>query len=219
MATSDFVDRRSWRWFGAALFGVVLALAACGGGSDPAATTTLATFAPAAATTPVTPAATAPAALVKTGAKVVVANASRVNGAAGRMSKQLQEDGFTMGTPTNAGGNFQKIETTKIFYVAGDAAAQAVANTLKTVLGVGQIEVLEMPTPAPTETGELEAGNTVLVVLGNDTADKTLATLQGATAPATQTTPAPAAGGTTVTTSTTVAPAGSTPAAGSTATS
>lgn len=106
---------------------------------------------------------------VTTGALVVVANASTVDGAAGRFSTALEAAKFTMGEPTNA---TSKTDTTKVYYVAADANAKPVADYLASLLGGVAVE--EMPTPAPVNGGVLAEGVTVLVLLGSDKADKTL---------------------------------------------
>jgi len=127
---------------------------------------------------------------VRTGAVVVVANASGVQGSATAMSTALEGAGYTMGEPGNTNGG--QLSASVVYYVAGDTAAQAVANTV--AKDMGGISVEEMPTPPPFD-GEL-GGATVLVMVGTDTAGKTLADLAPQTAVSA---PAPA-GGTTTTT-------------------
>jgi hypothetical protein len=118
------------------------------------------------------------------GASVMVANASRVDGGAGRLSDRLAAVGFSM----VAAGNSTEgpLDTTKIYFDAANPAAQAVAESIKVALGGGAIEVLAVPTPPPIESGDL-AGAGVLVAMGNDTADKTLEELQGITTTTTTT--------------------------------
>jgi hypothetical protein len=114
------------------------------------------------------PATTAPPALVTEGAIVVVANGNTVGGSAGRMSETLGTAGYNMGTPVNAG---QTIDDSIIYFDPTNLSAQAVAESVGRTLG--NVSVLTISTPAPTENGSLgEAG--VLVVLGNNQADKTL---------------------------------------------
>ena len=122
--------------------------------------------------TPVTPT------YVTEGAAVLVANASRVDGAAGRMSDRLAAVGFSMVTPGNSTEG--PLETTKIYFDPAVPASQAVAESIKAAFGGGAIEVLPMTVPPPIDTGDL-AGANVLVAMGNDTADKTLDELQGIT--------------------------------------
>lgn len=106
---------------------------------------------------------------VTTGAIVVVANASTVDGAAGRFTTALQAAKFTTGEATNA---TSKTDTSVVYYVASDANAKPVADYLASILG--GIAVEEMPTPAPVNGGVLADGVTVLLLLGSDKADKTL---------------------------------------------
>jgi LytR cell envelope-related transcriptional attenuator len=176
-----------------------LALAACGGGDDDEAeTTTLptnpATFATNPPTLPPTLAPTVPLTAAPTpvqyvteGASVMVTNASRVDGGAGRLSERLAAVGFT----TVAPGNYAlgKLEVSIIYYDPANPAARAVADSLKAAFGGGDIQVVELPVPPPVDTGDaLGAG--VLVAMGNDIADKTLDELQGITPPATTAPPA-----------------------------
>lgn len=127
---------------------------------------------------------------VRTGATVVVANASGISGSAAAMSTALQGAGYMMGTPGDATG--EDLATSVVYYVAGDTAAQAVANTV--ARDMGGLQVAEMPEPPPIQQGL--GGGTVLVMVGTDTAGKTLADLN----PTAVSAPAPA-GGTTTTSS------------------
>ncbi len=118
---------------------------------------------------------------VTAGALVVVANSSHQNGVAKTLSSALQGQGFTMGTPVNGSA---KEAATKIQYKSGDTTAQQVAQSIAVLMGVAApIEV--MPTPValsdPTALGDA----TVLVLLGDDKAGKTLAQMTGAAATAT----------------------------------
>lgn len=166
-----------------------LLVTACGGDDDDAAgdatTTTIGstvTLAPtttrATATTTTVPATTTlpPLELVTEGATVVVANASGIDGAAGRMTDALGAVGFTTGTATNSSEG--QINTSKIYYDPDNEDARAVAESLREALGGGDIEVLELTVPAPTESGEIGDAS-ILVAMGNDTADKSLDELQG----------------------------------------
>ncbi len=171
-----------------------LLLGACGGDDDDAdadaTTTTLSSGAAqqptttrAAATTVATTTTTLPPLdLVTEGATVVVANASRINGAAGRMSDQLEVVGFTMGEAGNSTEG--PLEISKVYYDPANELAKPVADSLREALGGGDIQVVELAVPAPTETGEIGEA-TVLLAMGNDTADKSLDELQGRVAPAT----------------------------------
>lgn len=119
-------------------------------------------------TTTEVPTTTTTVALVTEGATVVVANGNTVGGSAGRMSETLGSAGYNMGTPVNAG---QTIDDSIVYFDPANTSAQAVAESVGRTLG--NVSVLTVSTPAPTESGSLgEAG--VLVVLGNNQADKTL---------------------------------------------
>lgn len=111
---------------------------------------------------------------VTTGASVLVANANTVGGSAGNMTKTLELAGYTMIDPVNASG--PNLTDSIVYYDEAQAAAQDVANSVARDLG--GVEVLVLPTPAPTESGDLgEAG--VLVLLGDAEAGKTLEELSG----------------------------------------
>jgi len=165
-----------------------LALGACGGDDDTSSATVASTDPQVAEPTP-TPQVTAaptPAAtptpttpeVVTEGATVVVANASSVNGAAGRLSERLAAAGFTMGEATNSS---ETLGTTKVYFNASVDGAQAVAESLVVVLGGGDITAEPLPTPAPLSNPETIGDATVLVAMGEDVADKSLDELQGGT--------------------------------------
>jgi len=143
------------------------------GDSTQSATTPVATTIDPSLTTSVAPLPTEPPVTVFTpttqGAKVQVANSSHANGVAGVLSTALQGKGFTMGEPTNGA---TKEAVTKVQYVSGDTAAQAVAQSVAQLMGVATIEVI--PTPPQLQDPSLLADNTVLVLLGDDKAGKTL---------------------------------------------
>jgi len=151
-------------------------IAACGGGDAADTTTTTieaaveTTAAPVETTTTVEVTTTTEVpAIVTEGATVIVANASSVNGSAGRMSELLAAEGFDMGTPTNSTeGN---LGASKIYYI-DDEAALVVAESLVRVFG-GVIQLIEMPTVPPVSSSDIgDAG--VLVALGDDFADQLL---------------------------------------------
>ena len=77
-----------------------------------------------------------------------------------------------------------------VYFVTGDPAAQAVAQSIATDLG--GVVATDMPSPPPVDAGLGTA--TVLVMVGTDTANKTLADLNPAAV-----TPPSAAGDTTTT--------------------
>lgn len=131
---------------------------------------------------------TASAASTKTlsGATIAVANVSGVGGSAAAMSSALETAGYEgVGEPGNGTGADQ--ETSSVYYVAGDAAAEAVARSIATDLG--GVTTAEMPATRPASGGDTDSV-TVLVMLGTDAANKSLSELSGA----------PAVGGATTTT-------------------
>ena len=64
--------------------------------------------------------------MVYTGASIVVANASNVNGAAGRLSDELAALGFELLTPTNGWGPEEELDVTRVYFVPdkGEAVAR-----------------------------------------------------------------------------------------------
>jgi hypothetical protein len=113
--------------------------------------------------------------LVTEGATVVVANSSIAGGAAGQMTAELAEAGFTTGTATNG---TDRLETSVVYFTDAEGA-EAVAESVGVALGGVDVEAI--PDPIPTESGTLE-GAQVLVMLGNAQAARTLDELAGATA-------------------------------------
>lgn len=123
-------------------------------------------------TTPVDslPTSTEPPGLVVTGATVIVANANGTDGSAGLAGRVLNSSaGFAFAEPTNLSSSRDPIDTSEIYYVDGDAAAQTVANSLNAVLG-GALTVQALPEPAPITDGNMK-GATVLLLLGKDFAE------------------------------------------------
>ena len=133
---------------------------------DPLTTTTLSLIPVESTTTVFTP--------QTAGASVIVANSSHANGAAGQLTTALQANGFTMGTPTN-GSTDEAV--TKVQYLTGDTNAQQVAQSVAQLMGVASVEPI--PTPVQLEDPTLLADNTVVVLLGDDKAGKTLAQMTG----------------------------------------
>ena len=173
-----------------------LAVGACGGDDDDDAadstTTTSAGIGTTSTTIPGTTGTTTTVATTSTtapseveyvteGATVVVANASTVDGAAGRMSDRLAAVGYDMGEATNSSEG--QLETSKVYFDPENPDAELVAASLRLALGGGDIELLEMGAPAPVADGDI-GDATVIVAMGNDTADRSLEELQGR-APAT----------------------------------
>lgn len=108
--------------------------------------------------------------LVTEGAVVMVANASGLPGGAARLSDQLASAGFAMNDPTNADGNEERLDVSKVYYLPqGQQAAQSIA------LVMGGVVVGPMPTPAWIEGANAALGNTtVLVMLGKDLAGQVI---------------------------------------------
>ena len=165
-------------------------LGACGGDDDEgdADTSSTTTTSPSVTVSPITepttttttPATTTtppPLELVTEGATVVVANASGINGSAGRMTDALAAVGFTTGTATNSSEG--RLGTSKIYFDPANADAKPVAESLREALGGGDIEVLELTVPAPLSDPETIGDASVLLAMGDDTADKSLDELQG----------------------------------------
>jgi hypothetical protein len=119
------------------------------------------------------PETTAPA-LVTTGTKVQVANASTANGAAGAMTTAVQAKNFEM---AEAVTGTEKVDKTKVLYNADDPNALVVATSLATLFPGA--EVVAQGLPIPTPTGNWAEGSGVLLMLGNDYAAKTLAEISG----------------------------------------
>jgi hypothetical protein len=120
---TGFPHRRR-RGIAAAAFAVLtvtaLGLSSCGGddddgASDSTSTSIAVTVAPSTtATTTVPPTTTTTLDLVTEGATLMVANASRINGAAGRMADQLEVAGFSVDPATNSTEG--PLETTKVYF-------------------------------------------------------------------------------------------------------
>ncbi len=104
------------------------------------------------------------------GSTVVVANGSGISGSAGRMSDLLEAAGFTVGTPTNSTA---EASDSVVYYASDDAKADA--DAVAEVMG--GLTVLPLPDDVPTDSGSLDGD--ILVVLGTNEADKSLADLAG----------------------------------------
>ncbi len=90
--------------------------------------------------------------------KVLVANGSGVNGAAGGTTDALEALGYVTGTPANA----DRVEATVVYYTTG---FQAEAEALAAAIGATPESVTPMPAVAPVD--DLQLAN-VLVHLGPD---------------------------------------------------
>lgn len=121
------------------------------------------------------------------GFTIQVVNASGLAGSAGKMTNDLQALNFVVRPALNAAPGTAKSSKTGVYYLTGcEAAAQRVA----TVLG-GNVTVGTMPSPIPTETGNL-AEACVLIMLGTDLANKPLQGVSGGNGAAVTTTTSPA---------------------------
>lgn len=92
--------------------------------------------------------------------KVLVANGSDVNGAAGVQTNALKALGYVTGDP----GNAARVPATVVYFTAG---YEAEAAQLAAAIGAPETAVQAMPTPAPVD--DLALAN-VLVVVGPDLA-------------------------------------------------
>jgi hypothetical protein len=93
--------------------------------------------------------------------KVLVANGSDVDGAAGAQTDALEALGYVTADPTNTP---EKVTATLIYFTVGyEAEAEALAEAL----GVDPTTVEPLPTPAPV--GDLQLSN-LLVIVGPDIA-------------------------------------------------
>ncbi len=106
--------------------------------------------------------------LITEGAVVIVANASNVNGAAQQLSGELGARGFHMGDPTNAAGNEERLDVSKVYFMpAGADVAASIGRVM------GDIAVARMPVPVSITGGPAKLGDaTVVVMLGTDLASK-----------------------------------------------
>ncbi|MEY2740804.1 MAG: hypothetical protein RL283_906 [Actinomycetota bacterium] len=120
--------------------------------------------------------------LLLTAFKVQIANASGVAGSAGQLTTELQGRGYIVQPAMNKSEITPKQTVTVVYYLLGsEAAAAAIATEL------GGVSTQPMPTPIPTETGNLSEAS-VLVLLGTDLAGKPLGSGAAAAAPAAPTT-------------------------------
>ncbi|NNE11864.1 MAG: LytR C-terminal domain-containing protein [Ilumatobacter sp.] len=114
--------------------------------------------------------------IVTEGAAVIVANANGVGGTAGSMTRALETGaGFTVVSPTDKSASLSDLDVSVIYYVADNPNAKPVADSLARVLG-GVGAVSQMPETPPTSDGTLNDAD-VLLMLGKDKANKTLAEL------------------------------------------
>ena len=125
---------------------------------------------------PTLPATTTVPPIIVDGASVVVANANGTSGSASAMSRAIEAGaGFAVVDPTNASSTIPDLDETVIYFDPADPEAQDVANSVARVLG-GVASVSPLPETPPTADGTLN-GAQVLLMLGKDKANKTLAEL------------------------------------------
>lgn len=113
--------------------------------------------------------------IVKVGTSVQVINCSNQEGVARNMSNALAAEGFTMVEPDT--GTID-LPVTKILYNADDPLALPVARTVSLLLAGAAIESSGASTPN-LSTGTWVPGSSVMVLLGDDLAGKTLAQIAG----------------------------------------
>ncbi len=132
---------------------------------------------PSATTVPVTTVPpTTTLAIQTVGASVIVANANSQSGSAGAMTRELETGpGFLMEEPVNANASVGDLDESVIYFDTENPAAQGVANSLALALG-GVSSVLPLPDIPLTSDGDLGAAD-VLLMLGNDKANRTIAEL------------------------------------------
>jgi hypothetical protein len=116
--------------------------------------------------------------LVTAGASVVVANTSGVSGSAARMTEELASANFEMVTPA-INSTLPVAEASIVQYDPSVAASQAVAESVARVMGGLRVEPVSSP---PAVDGGNLNGAGVLVLLGTNEADRTLAQLGATTA-------------------------------------
>lgn len=106
--------------------------------------------------------------LITEGAVIIVANASNVNGAAQQLSEELGARGFHLADPTNAAGNEERLDVSKVYFMpAGADVAASIGRVM------GDISVTRMPVPVWITGGPAALGEaTVVVMLGKDIASK-----------------------------------------------
>ncbi len=113
--------------------------------------------------------------IVKIGTSVQVINCSNQEGVARNMSNALAAEGFTMVEPDT--GTID-LPVTKIIYNPDDPLALPVAQTVALLLANAVVESSGPVVPTLT-TGTWAPGSSVIVLLGDDMAGKTLAQIAG----------------------------------------
>lgn len=156
--------------------------------TDGTTTTTQTTLDPGATTSAPASSTTTTVALIVSGTKLQVANASNQNGVAKQMSSVLATKGFTMADAVSATVT-PKLDVSEVLYNASDPAAKPLADSLAAFLGITS---KEQGVPVPVESGGWAEGSGVILMLGNDFAGKTLDEILGV--PTTGTTTPPTTG-------------------------
>ncbi len=87
--------------------------------------------------------------------KVLVANGSSVNGAAGSQTTELEALGYVTASPTNA----ERVQQSVVYFTEG---YQAEAEALAESIGLAPESTAALPTPAPV--GDMQQSNLLLVV-------------------------------------------------------
>jgi hypothetical protein len=109
------------------------------------------------------PSTTSPPAVPASSVKVLVANGTNRNGAAGAVTSLLASKGFATLSPVDA---LTTVPSTQVYAIGGDTAA---AIEVASALGLGASAVQPASTPVPVSSS---AGATVVVVVGPDLASR-----------------------------------------------
>ena len=114
--------------------------------------------------------------LVRTGAIVVVSNASGKKGAAGALTDELKARGYDAGKAFTANSGTLN-DTTQVLVAPGDEAALAVAKSLMAEMGLDGVPG-PLDESAPVKQSDV-SGATILILLGLDKAGQSLLPLAG----------------------------------------
>lgn len=106
----------------------------------------------------------------RTGASVIVINASEVPESAAAMTTELTDLGYTM-EPGASDNDSEALEAT-VVYFAGPGGPEAVARTVAADLG--DVTVEAAPADVPISPDDSKGAATVYVILGTDLAGKSL---------------------------------------------
>lgn len=121
-------------------------------------------------TSPTPTSTTLPAARPPSQVKLLVANATSVSGAAGRLDSSLKAAGYNTLAPTNASS---AASSSTVYYIAG---YKAEAAALAVTLGLGASAVLAMPSTPPVAS---LGGADLVVVVGPDLANRSSGSATG----------------------------------------